>query len=109
MRNAVRALQAMIAAGASLRCAPLGGATPALRTSKPERHLAFELVGDADNRALGDVRVCGEDLLDRTRREPVAGDVDDVVGTRHHEDIAVARRCSQRQRSGNSPGTDPGR
>ena len=31
----------------------------------------------------------GEHLLDRSGRKSVAGDVDDVVGASHHEDVAV--------------------
>ena len=45
-------------------------------------HLALELVGDADHGAFGDVRVGGQHLLHAAGREPVAGDVDDVVGAR---------------------------
>jgi hypothetical protein len=43
-------------------------------------------------------------LLDLAGREPVGGDIDDVVGTGHHVDIPVGiahiGRCSKTQRFG---------
>ena len=54
-----------------------------------DRQLPFELVRHADHRALGHVRVRGEDLLHRPGREAMAGDVDDVVGAGHDEDVVV--------------------
>jgi len=60
-----------------------------LEDEQTERDLPLELVGDTDHCALGDVGMGGEDLLDRTSRQSVAGDVDDVVGASHHEDVAV--------------------
>ena len=53
------------------------------------RHLALQRVGDADHRALGDRGVGGDDGLHRPGGEPVPGDVDDVVGAAHHEEVAV--------------------
>jgi len=66
-----------------------GRSTPALRTSQAQGRLAFELVGDPDHGALRDIRVRGEDFFDGTGREPVPGDIDDVVGASHDEDIAL--------------------
>src|SRR6516165_438066 len=50
---------------------------------------ALELVCDADHGAFGDILVRREHLLHPTGREPVAGDVDDVVGAAHDMDVAV--------------------
>ena len=54
-----------------------------------ERHLAFERIGDADHRDLGDVRVRLHRLLDLARAEAMAGDVDHVVGAAEDEVVAV--------------------
>ena len=54
-----------------------------------DRDLALERVGHADHRALGDRRVAGDRLLDLARAEPVAGDVDHVVGPPEDEVVAV--------------------
>src|SRR5262249_11743661 len=51
--------------------------------------LALELVGDADHGALGDILMRGEHLLHSTGREPMAGDVNDIVGATHDVDVAV--------------------
>ena len=56
---------------------------------EPDRHLALERVGHADDRALGDVRVRGEHLFHGAGREPVAGHVDDVVHAAHDVEVAV--------------------
>src|SRR2546430_16821483 len=45
--------------------------------------------GHAHHRALGHVAMGGEHLFHRPRGEPVARDVDDVVGAAHHPEIAV--------------------
>ena len=70
---------------------PLGPAAvdPALEHDQPPWHLALEVVGHADHRALGDVGVAGERRLDRARRQPVPGDVEHVVGAAHDVDVAV--------------------
>src|SRR5579885_2277510 len=60
-----------------------------LEHDEAARHLALELVLDAEHGALGDVGVGGQHLLHAAGREPVAGDVDDVVGAAHDEDVAV--------------------
>src|SRR5207253_8687664 len=52
-------------------------------------HLAFERIRDADHGTLGDILMRGEHLLHSTGREPMAGDVDDIVGTAHHVDVIV--------------------
>ena len=62
---------------------------PGLQHQEAQRHLALERVGDADDGAFGDIGMRGQHLLDRAGREAVAGDIDDVVGARHDEDIAV--------------------
>ena len=76
--------------------------TPALSTTKPARHLALELVGDPDHRALGHRRVRGEHRLHRAGREPVPGHVDDVVGAAHDVQVAVLVEVARRRRSGSS-------
>ena len=62
---------------------------PLLDHDQRPRHLALQLVGDPDHRALGDGRVRRQDGLDRPGGQPVSGDVDHVVGPAHHEDVAV--------------------
>src|SRR6516165_7591986 len=52
-------------------------------------HLALERILDAEHGAFGDVRMRGEHFLHATGREPVAGDIDDVVGAAHDENVAV--------------------
>ncbi len=47
---------------------------------KPQGTSPFIAVGDADDGALGDVRVPGKHLLHAAGREPVPRHVDDVVG-----------------------------
>jgi hypothetical protein len=63
-----------------------------LEHDEAERHLALQLVGDADHRAFGDVGMRGQHLLHRAGRQAVAGDVDDVVGARHDVDDSRPRR-----------------
>src|SRR5207249_10873829 len=46
--------------------------------------LAFELVGDADRRRLGDGRAADQHRLHLSRSEPFAGDLDRVVGAPEH-------------------------
>ena len=71
-----------------------------------ERHdrLAGVLVVLADHRRLGDVRVRHDRRLDLGGREPVAGDVDDVVDAADHPEVAVACRGGRRRRRGRSRG-----
>src|SRR6516225_5912176 len=52
-------------------------------------HFAFELVFDPEHGAFGDVGMRGQHFFHATGREPVASDVDDVIGTAHDEDVAV--------------------
>ena len=66
-----------------------GRLTPALSTTKPRRHLALERVGDADHRTFGNVLVRGQHFLHAAGREPVPGDIDDVVGAAHDVDEAI--------------------
>ena len=51
--------------------------------------LAGVLVGLADHRRLGDLVVGDDRRLDLGGREPVAGDVDDVVDPPDHPEVAV--------------------
>jgi hypothetical protein len=60
-----------------------------LEHDEPARDLALEVVGHADDRALGDVRVTGQRGLDRAGRQPVPGDVEHVVGAPHDVEVAV--------------------
>ena len=69
-----------------------------LQHDETQRHLAAQLVGDADHGALGDVGVGRDDLLHRAGREAVAGDVDDVVDAPHHEHVAVLVDVARRRR-----------
>ena len=62
---------------------------PGLEHQEAERHLALQRIGDADHRAFGDIGMRRQHLLDLAGREPVGGDVDDVVGAGHHVDVAV--------------------
>lgn len=61
----------------------------ALEDQKAEGNLAFQLVVDSEDGAFGDVGVRGKNFLDASRREAMAGDIDNVVGAGHYEDIAV--------------------
>ena len=54
-----------------------------------QRNLSLKLVGNADDGALSDVWVRSEHLLHRPSREPMPGDVNDIVGAGHDEDIPV--------------------
>ncbi len=56
---------------------------------EPARQLTLQPVGHADHRALGHRRVRRQHRLHQPRGEPVPGDVDHVVGTSHHEQVAV--------------------
>jgi hypothetical protein len=61
-----------------------------LHHGEGHRHLALELIGDADHRAPRRWRRCGSDrLLDLAGAQAVAGDVDDVVGAAEDEVVAV--------------------
>src|ERR1044072_8227335 len=60
-----------------------------LQDEEADRQLALQLVGYPDHGRLGDVAGRRQDLLDSAGREPVAGDVDDVVRPRHDEDVVV--------------------
>src|SRR5262245_4242944 len=51
--------------------------------------LALQFVGNADHGAFGHILVAGYHLFHLPGREAVTGDIDDVVGSRHHVDVAV--------------------
>jgi hypothetical protein len=61
---------------------------PRLKNEEADGKLALELVLGPDHGALGDVRVRGQNLLDRSGRQAMAGYVDDVVGAGQHEHVA---------------------
>src|SRR5262249_28949220 len=60
-----------------------------LEHREADRDRAFELVGNADDRAFGDVVVAGDDLFQLAGGEAMAGDVDHVVDPAHPIDVAV--------------------
>jgi hypothetical protein len=60
-----------------------------LEDHQSPRHLALELVGYTDHRALGHVRVAGKRGLHRAGRQPVSRNVEDVVGAAHDVQVAV--------------------
>src|SRR5262245_23994625 len=60
-----------------------------LEHDETRRHLALDRVLDPDHSAFGHVLMRGQHLLHAAGREPVTGDVDDVVGAAHHVDVAV--------------------
>ena len=66
----------------------LGSVSPCEGDEGADR-LAGVLVGLADHRRLGDLLVGDDRRLDLGRREPVAGDVDDVVDAADHPEVAV--------------------
>jgi hypothetical protein len=45
---------------------------------------------NADYRAFGNIWMRRPDFLDLPRGEAMSGDIDDVVGSGHHVDVAVA-------------------
>ena len=55
-----------------------------------ERDLALHRIVYSDDGAFGDVGMLGQHLLHGPGRQAVAGDVDDVVGARHDEKVAVS-------------------
>ena len=60
-----------------------------LQHHETARDLPLQVVVHAHDRTLGHGRMPGQHGLQRARRQPVAGDVDDVVGAAHHEQVAV--------------------
>ena len=60
-----------------------------IQDDEADGNLALHGILHADDRALGHVRVPRQDLFHAPGREPVPGDVDDVVGAAHDEEIAV--------------------
>src|SRR6516225_9062467 len=60
-----------------------------LEHDEAARNLALEFVDDADHGAFGDILVRGQHLLHATGREPVAGNVDDVVAVAHYVDLFI--------------------
>jgi hypothetical protein len=60
-----------------------------LEHHEPQRQLALELVRDADDGALGHIRMIRQHLLHAAGGEAMAGHVDDVVDAAHDEQIAV--------------------
>src|SRR5256714_10801317 len=52
-------------------------------------NLALERIRDADHGAFGDILVRGEHFFHPASGQPMAGDVDDIVGSAHDVDVAV--------------------
>ena len=67
----------------------VGALEVALERDEGADRLAGVLVGLADHRRLGDLRVRDDRRLDLGGREPVAGDVDHVVDAADHPEVAV--------------------
>jgi len=59
---------------------------PAFSTKKPNGTCPFHGIGDADHGAFRDRGMRGQHFFDRAGGETMAGDIDDVVRARHHED-----------------------
>ena len=72
----------------------IGDSRGVLDHGKGDGKLAFQSIGDAHDRNLGDARMRLHRLLDLARAQPMAGDVDHVVGAPEHEivTICVTRR-----------------
>ena len=87
------------------RCARVAAASASaigdgsFTTDECHRDLSLERVGDADDGDFGDAGMRLHRLLDLARTQPVAGDVDHVVGASEHEVVAVgvARRPVERR------------
>ena len=62
---------------------------PGLQDEEADGHLSLQSVRGPDHRTLRDVVMLGQDFLDRPRGKPMARHVDDVVGPRHHVQVAV--------------------
>ena len=60
-----------------------------LHNGKRDRDLSLEGIGDAHHRDFGDIGVGLHRFLDLPRAEPMAGDIDHVVGAAENEVIAV--------------------
>ena len=60
-----------------------------LQANESQRRLPFQFVGNTGNRALGHVGMHRQNLFQRTGGQPVAGNVDHVVGPGHHVDVAL--------------------
>ena len=75
-------------ARSSWRSASLGGLARLERDEGGDR-LALQVVGLADDGGLGHLGVADQGALDLHRREPVAGDVQDVVDAAHDPVVAV--------------------
>ena len=103
-KQATAPTRSRTSATSSSRSSPRVAVGAGLQHHEPERHLAAQLVGDAEHGALGDVGVRRDDLLHRAGREAMAGDVDDVVDAPHHEQVAVLVDVPAVARSGTSPG-----
>ena len=79
----------MISPSSFSRAASSASAEASRATTKAMATWPLSGVGHADHRHLGDVRVAGDALLDLARAQPVAGDVDHVVGAAQDVEIAV--------------------
>ena len=60
-----------------------------LQYHQAQRQLAFEFIGNADDRTLGHRRMGTQHLFHLARGQPMACDIDDVIRPAHDEHIAV--------------------
>ena len=75
--------------GRDLERAVRGRVVARLEHAEDPRHLALHLVRDADGRGLRDCAMCDRRRLELRRADPLAGDVERVVGTAVQEPVAV--------------------
>ena len=81
------------------------GATPGREHDEHPQRLALQLVGDADRGRLDHRRVRDHDGLDLGRTEPLARELDRVVGAAVQEPLAVVDRRSRSRRATTRPGS----
>ncbi|EGE58250.1 hypothetical protein RHECNPAF_3340049 [Rhizobium etli CNPAF512] len=60
-----------------------------LQHQKTARRLTLQRIDDTDDRAFGDIGMLRANFLHRAGREAMTGTIDDVVGPRHDEEVAV--------------------
>src|SRR6476619_176122 len=66
-----------------------GRLVPGLEHAEEPRNFALDLVGDSDRRGFGDRSVCDRSRLELCRPDPLALDVERVVGAAVQEPVAV--------------------
>src|SRR6185295_4372727 len=60
-----------------------------LQHHETDRHLALDLIGNAEYRAFCHIGMRGEYFLHAASRQAMARNIDDVVGAGHDVDIAI--------------------